>query len=237
MAGRLSCALADRSDAATVFIDPACVPAGHLDDVLEALRGARGEGRGPAVVLLKPAVAGARAPDLEGFVGYLGKPVRVRQLHFLLCRSVKASSAAPRPASAPPAPPRRSGQVSVGRILVVEDDETNQRVTVQMLEKLGVRVDAVGDGQKALETLREETYDVVLMDVELPGMDGCEITVAIRGAEAGVRNPAVPIIAMTAHALASDRDRCLEVGMNAYLAKPMRRLDLLEAISPWVRIR
>ena len=107
------------------------------------------------------------------------------------------------------------------RILVAEDNPTNQEVALAILRKFGYRADVVANGVDALLALREADYDVVLMDCMMPEMDGYEATRRIRDSANGVRNPAIAIIAMTADAMSGDRERCLQAGMNDYLAKPV----------------
>jgi two-component system sensor histidine kinase/response regulator len=115
------------------------------------------------------------------------------------------------------------------RILVADDNMTNQLVAVRILEKLGFRADAVGNGKEAVQALQTIPYDLVLMDVQMPVMDGFEAARAIRGLEreTGLH---IPIIAMTAHARKEDREGCLEAGMDDYLSKPVQPKDLLESI-------
>ena len=120
------------------------------------------------------------------------------------------------------------------RILVAEDNITNQQVAVGILKKLGFSAEAVADGQEALRALAEIPYDLVLMDVRMPGMDGLEATRLIRSPHSPVRNHAIPIIAMTAHALARDRDQCLAAGMNDYLSKPVEPVALAQALDKWL---
>ena len=115
-------------------------------------------------------------------------------------------------------------------IVVVEDNPVNRRLAVNLLEKNGYAVVAAADGQQALSLLDEGPCDLVLMDVQMPVMDGLETTRAIRRRERGTGKH-VPIVAMTAHAMSSDRERCLEAGMDDYLSKPIRIADLLEAIE------
>ncbi len=113
------------------------------------------------------------------------------------------------------------------KILLVEDNPFNQQVAMLMLKKLGCQVDLAGDGQQAVAKTRGGGFDVVLMDCQMPGMDGYEATKAIRSLPAEMRN--IPIIAMTANALTGDRENCLAAGMNDYLRKPVT-LDELRAV-------
>ena len=107
------------------------------------------------------------------------------------------------------------------RILLVEDNTTNQQVALGILRKFGLRADAVADGSEAIHALETLPYELVLMDVQMPVMDGLEATRQIRNPQSTVRNHQVPIIAMTAHALQGDRELCLEAGMNDYITKPV----------------
>lgn len=121
------------------------------------------------------------------------------------------------------------------RILLAEDNRTNQLVAQALLQRLGQRADVVASGGEALEALRKQAYDLVLMDVQMPGMDGLEATRRIRAGASGSANAAVPIVAMTAHAMEGDCERCLQIGMNDYLAKPVRSEKLRQVLQKWLR--
>ena len=117
------------------------------------------------------------------------------------------------------------------RVLLAEDNPTNRMVVMAMLRKAGHHIDAVANGAEAVESVRTLPYDVVLMDVAMPEMDGLEATAAIRslpGAKAGI-----PIIAMTAHAMEGDREQFLAGGMNDYLRKPASRDQILDVLERW----
>ncbi|MEE9368481.1 MAG: ATP-binding protein [Pontiella sp.] len=122
------------------------------------------------------------------------------------------------------------------RVLVVEDNRVNQTVAVRTLKKMGCAAEAVSDGFEAVDRLGSETYDLVLMDVQMPRMDGLETTERIRERELKEGRPRLPIIAMTAHALSGDRERCLEGGMDGYITKPINIAELSEALLEWVGI-
>jgi two-component system sensor histidine kinase/response regulator len=175
----------------------------------------------------------ARVKEI-GFAAYLPKPVTAQTL--LDC--VLELRGAPAPAGAAP---RISGLITVHsmserraaglRILLADDNPVNCRLAAVMIEKAGHRIDVVHDGAAAVESLRDKHYDVVLMDVQMPGVDGLEATRRIRRLPAG--RATVPVIAITAQALADDEQRCLDAGMNDYISKPIDRARLLSKLVQW----
>jgi CheY-like chemotaxis protein/HPt (histidine-containing phosphotransfer) domain-containing protein len=119
-------------------------------------------------------------------------------------------------------------------VLLAEDNAVNQRVVVRLLEKFGHAVVVTGDGRQALAAFDREAFDLVLMDVSMPELDGFEATQAIREREAG-SGRRTPVVAMTAHAMKGDRERCLAAGMDDHLAKPLMPADLAAALERWAR--
>jgi CheY-like chemotaxis protein len=115
-------------------------------------------------------------------------------------------------------------------ILLVEDNPVNRRLAQHVLEKEGYRVVAADNGAAALKTLEDKHFDLVLMDVQMPRMDGIETTAAIRSREK-ISGEYTPIVALTAHAMVGDRERCLKAGMDGYLIKPIQPATLLEAVE------
>ncbi len=122
-----------------------------------------------------------------------------------------------------------------GRILVAEDDEVNRFAIRKILERVGYEVHTVENGRAALEALRKDAFDLVLMDIQMPLMDGISATGAIRKGESGVNVSAVPILALTAYAMRGDEETMLEAGMDAYLPKPVERDALLRSIEQLLR--
>jgi PAS domain S-box-containing protein len=117
------------------------------------------------------------------------------------------------------------------RILLAEDNPVNQKLAIRLLQRLGAEVQVASNGIEALQALRESDFDAVLMDCQMPQMDGYEATRQLRGPEGRVKNPRIPVIALTAHALATDRTKCLAAGMNDYLTKPINPKHLQEALT------
>jgi CheY-like chemotaxis protein/HPt (histidine-containing phosphotransfer) domain-containing protein len=127
------------------------------------------------------------------------------------------------------APKATTGRITMGRILVAEDNATNREVVLAQLKKLGYQAVAVTNGAEAVKAIERGVYDLVLMDCEMPVMDGYEATRRIRAAR-----PDFPIIALTADAMAGDRDRCISEGMSDYLAKPVDLERLAEILTKWL---
>jgi len=169
-----------------------------------------------------------------GFSGHVIKPIWERTLReALLALRAKGNGAAIffEPLAQSPSTVRANRQA---RILLAEDNLTNQEVGVAMLKKLGYSADLVANGAAALEALRKADYDVVLMDCEMPEMDGYEATKRIRDQRAGTRHPGIPIIALTADAMTGDRDKCLQAGMSDYIAKPVELRTLADVLEKWL---
>ena len=156
-----------------------------------------------------------------GFAAYLTKPAR--QSEIFDCLSAVLAGTAPARQARPIVTRHtiREMRRGVVRILLAEDNITNQQVALGILKKLGLRADAVANGAEAVKALETLPYDLVLMDVQMPEMDGLEATRQIRNPQSAVRNHQIPIIAMTAHAMQGDREKCLEAGMNDYVSKPI----------------
>jgi PAS domain S-box-containing protein len=173
-----------------------------------------------------------------GFAGQITKPIWERKLlETLLAASSPRRASEARRSSISQTAPRRPGAKPKPRILVAEDNPTNQEVAGLMLRKLGFSADFAANGLEALQALKERDYDLLLLDCEMPEMDGYEATRRIRDPRTGARNPLIPIVALTADAIAGDRENCLEAGMNAYLAKPVEPGHLAEVLEKWLAAR
>ncbi len=174
-----------------------------------------------------------------GFSAYLTKPVRLEELRGVLTLAC-TTSVGIGPTLQPIVTRHTSREnlnlftASTARILLVEDNHTNQQVALGILGKLGLKADAVANGAEAVKAVGLIPYDLVLMDVQMPVMDGLEATRRIRRQQAADQTPAVPIIAMTAHAMRGDKEKCLEAGMNDYLSKPVVTQALIEMLMQWL---
>jgi len=176
----------------------------------------------PLVLLSSAGSRGSREEmRVSGFAAALIKPVRQSQLFDVLGTVLAEGKASPKVEKEAAAAVEPLGL----RILLAEDNSTNQKLALRLLGKWGCRADAVASGQEALDALAQTPYDAVLMDVQMPEMDGLEATAAIRRREAGGGRH-IPVIAMTANAMQGDRERCLQSGMDDYVSKPIRPQEL-----------
>ena len=170
-----------------------------------------------------------------GFSGYLNKPVKQADLHDCLATvlgvNTEGQAGGREHAVLVTRHSIRDDERSRYRILLAEDNAINQKVALKMFEKLGYRADAVSNGLEAVKAAEQRPYDLIFMDVQMPEMDGFEATAAIRALEKKLGRSQTPVIAMTAHAMKGDRERCLEHGMNDYVSKPVQPDALLEAIE------
>lgn len=174
-----------------------------------------------------------------GFSAYVTKPVRHEELAGVLGQvlagdtwaNIPEKSIATRHTAREILKPfgRRKA-----RVLLAEDNVTNQQVALAMLRKFGLAADAVANGHEAVAALKALPYDLVLMDVQMPDMDGLEATRKIRSPQSGISNNAIPIIAMTAHTMSGDREKCLDAGMDDYIVKPVNSFALYETLKKWL---
>ncbi len=198
------------------------------------IRAEPGIARVPLLLLTSasPAADGGRIRSL-GFAACLVKPLRQWELIESLMRALADSGAVEReyaPAGEAIKRPTAPDAGPALRILLAEDNPINQKVAAIMLEKMGHRVTVVGDGRQAVEALGSHDFDAVLMDVQMPEMDGFEALAAIlaRSHEPRMR---IPVIALTAHAMKGDRERCLDAGFSGYLAKPVQSDAIREELA------
>ena len=202
--------------------------------VAEALRTAPHLREVPLVLLGQPGGAQARQRiERCHFTAVLAKPVRPGQLRRVMLRLWDhAAVHAPAPSAAHAAPVLRTDSPHV---LVVDDNSVNLRLAVRMVQKLGGRATAVASGEEALQLLEQERFALVLMDCQMPGMDGYQATAAWRAREArgGTR---LPIVALTANAMEEERSRCLAAGMDDYLTKPVQPAAFAAVLKKWVPI-
>jgi CheY-like chemotaxis protein len=168
---------------------------------------------------------------------YLTKPIGRAELHAAITTALGLSVSGPASAAlGPPVGPVPAQSpdrqlIPRLRILLAEDNPVNQRVARGILEKQGHRVTVVGNGFETLQALDQHSFDIVLMDVQMPEMDGLEAAAAIRRKEGGASR--MPLIAMTAHAMTGDRERCLAAGMDGYIAKPIHARELLDLLAQY----
>lgn len=176
----------------------------------------------------------AKASHNAGFVAYLTKPIRQSHLYERLSL-VLANPSCAAGSTAPLFTQNSLAEIqaqSQRRILVADDNPVNQKVAVKMIEKLGYRVDIAGNGREAVAASLRISYDLILMDCQMPEMDGFEATAKIRGQQHGFRH--IPIIAMTANVMQEDCDRCLAAGMDDFLSKPVMYKSLAAILNRWL---
>ena len=183
----------------------------------------------PVIMLTSSWVRGDSARSRElGIKAYLNKPIR----RFDLLRAIKMAVDRPNIGENRALPSNESTSASQisSRILLAEDNAVNQTLAVHMLEKHGFQVTVATNGKAVIDFLEKEDFDLILMDVQMPEMDGFEATRLIRKQEGDTLRH-IPIVAMTAHAMIGDKGRCLDAGMDSYVSKPLRSKELLALIE------
>jgi len=197
----------------------------HLATAIKEKYGAQA----PEMYMLSSGSLGAQSAFLAGFKDVIYKPIRLNQLYDTLTgRTIsRARSIEER---------WQSSAVSTlkGRVLLVDDEPINRKVARAILEKFGLETDTAINGQKALDLLETNDYDVVLMDLQMPEIDGYEATEKIRERERSLSIRRTTIIAMTANALESTKAKCFEIGMDDYISKPIKPEVLAARLSPWL---
>ena len=178
-------------------------------------------------------VADAARSETLGIAAELLKPIKQSELLDSITKAIAGVTPVEstlRTVAEAPAAATADGRAGAPLVLLVEDGLANQKLAMGLLQRAGYRVEIAENGQVALERWRAANFDVILMDVQMPVMDGMEATREIRQCEQQ-KGGHIPIIAMTAHALKGDRERCLAAGMDGYVSKPIRKQELLEAIQ------
>jgi len=183
------------------------------------------------VMLTSAGERGHAAKCVElGISAYLMKPVRQSDLFEVICTSLQKSG---------PGQPRSSLLTRHAireskrrlRVLLAEDNPVNQKLATRLLQKMGHSITVVENGRQAIEASLRDDFDLILMDIQMPEVDGIEATFAIRERERLQEGKHIHILAMTAHAMTGDRERCLQAGMDGYISKPIEVNELVEALE------
>jgi len=207
------------------------MPGMHGVELAKRIRSAQ-TGAGCRIILLSSVGSwGRQEVEPTAVDVWLTKPVRRSQLYNALCEAIGVD-AGDTPSNTPPVERRTSGV----RVLVVEDNEVNRKLALRLLQRLGCSVDIATNGREAVEMTANRAYDMVFMDIQMPEMDGIEATRLIRERESATGKH-LPIIAMTAHAMEGDRERCLSSGMDDYLSKPVKVDLLAQMVERWSPVR
>ncbi|MDD2367585.1 MAG: response regulator [Desulfuromonadaceae bacterium] len=191
-----------------------------------------------STILIMVTALGSRGDSILlkelGFSGYLHKPVRQAQLYKCIAECISGGGESPVGVAETDIKTEVAGSSKSGiRILLAEDNVINQKVAQNILGKMGYKADVVANGLEAVNALQLINYDLVFMDCQMPEMDGYEATAVIRDPASKVLNHKVPVIAMTANAMKGDREYCIEAGMDDYLAKPVKKEELLLLFERW----
>ncbi|MGD9489628.1 MAG: response regulator [Calditrichaceae bacterium] len=170
-----------------------------------------------------------------GYSAYLSKPIKQRHLYNTIARTLGRNVEEPSNNEYKLLTKHIIDEELGNRIsvLIAEDNKINQKLVVKILEKAGIRSDVATNGLDALEAVRKNRYDIILMDCQMPGMDGYQATQAIREMESKNNGQSLPIVALTAHAFREDLKKCIDSGMQDYLIKPIKKEDLLNMVIKW----
>lgn len=194
---------------------------------------------GTKLICLVPLTNKAEAERLRGYLvdGYVTKPVKANELRLLFSEIFKTDSGSTvQPEHIFPETEEPGHEDCVNRkILVVEDNPVNQKVALLMLKKVGHTADVASNGREAVEIMKNKKYDLVFMDVQMPEMDGFAATEHIRKNEADLLNRETVIVAMTAHAVKGDREKCINIGMDDYISKPISIDRLSQMLEKWLQ--
>lgn len=214
-----------------LFVEPEYNGREEAERLLYALKSSTDLQRIPLVFLQQ---VGAGVEPLRELAGrsamFIHRPLREKSLYSSLTGALRLDpeQLVPTESSLPATKPKSSRGVT---ILLVEDSRVNQMVVDAMLQREGYSVDIVDNGRKALEAMRRNDYDLVLMDCQMPEMDGFEATGALRSGACGEHGRQVPIIAITANAMRGEKERCVHAGFTDYIAKPVRKMQLIDILE------
>jgi two-component system sensor histidine kinase/response regulator len=189
------------------------------------------------IMLSSQETGGENVECAKLFTALLMKPLRRSQLFSCLSAAMTGAASSPPPVEAAGALPDSTQRYAGPRILLVEDNPINLEVAVGMLESLGCTTDTADNGRMAIEAMNGGSFDAVLMDCQMPVMDGLTATAEIRRREVSTGKPRVPIIAVTANAMEGDRERCLAAGMDDFLSKPFTQQQLALLLKRWLVTR
>ena len=212
------------------------LPGMNGTELARRIRVAHGRAASPMILLTSMTISNvARAAREAGFAAHLNKPLRREELFRAIVRTV--GRAVPVPARVPaPAPAHVSARADGRQVLLVEDNLVNQDIGAAMLGALGLRVQLANNGIEAVALFGRDRFDLILMDCQMPEMDGFAATAGIRSREAALGASRTPIVALTANAMQGDRERCLAAGMDDYLAKPFSKPQLAAMVERWAML-
>jgi signal transduction histidine kinase/ActR/RegA family two-component response regulator len=204
-------------DGGYLFVDPTVQEYGTVSEIMTMVHPLKAE-----LILLSRK---EDAPEADSNLRHIGLPYPVLELRDLFWKGTPE-----RKATAARSAPSTEGTLAKMNILVAEDNPTNARIAKRMLEQFGMHVDLATNGQEAVDSFKTLHQDLIFMDIQMPVLDGMEATQLIRELPGGRE---VPILALTAHAMKGYRSKCLDAGMNDYYTKPLRKMDLQEALLKW----
>ena len=198
-----------------------------------AIRAAQGQAAPPLILLTSMTASNVALTAREaGFAAHLNKPLRREELYRMITRVVGVAA----PVSDTGHQPAQEAESGAsGQVLLVEDNLVNQDIGAAMLCALGLNADVANNGIEAVAMFGRKRYDLILMDCQMPEMDGFAATAEIRAREAVAGAPRIPVIALTANAMQGDRERCLDAGMDDYLAKPFSKPQLAAMVAGWIK--
>ena len=244
-AWRMDATVAFDAERALLAIEAATATSGPFDVALidwklpgmdgiglaRAIRATQGQAAPPMILLTSMTASNVALTAREaGFVAHLNKPLRREELYRMITRVVGVVAPAPVTGHRPALEAESNAG---GHVLLVEDNLVNQDIGAAMLAALGLNADIANNGIEAVAMFGRKCYDLILMDCQMPEMDGFAATAEIRAREAAAGSPRTAVIALTANAMQGDRERCLDAGMDDYLAKPFSKPQLAAMVACW----